>query len=110
VNFKEIKPLCGLCDELDEHLCCRGRHPVLRAEPVGAHCEIRYRERHYMIPADEVIVLPIGNSSAENLACLVRAHPAGADAGGSGPSWQVRELSIGVEETPGQRGIWTLRE
>jgi len=110
VNFKEIKPLIReLCDELDEHVLLPGQHPVLRATRVGPHYDVRYLERQYLIPADEVIVLPIGNSSAEYLAAwfgrAVRDRMRQ-----QWPSLRVRELSVGVEETPGQRGIWTLRE
>ncbi len=111
VNFKEIKPLVrALCDELDEHLLLPGEHPVLTAEPMDdGTTEIRYRERWYRIPTDEVIVLPISNSSAENLAAWFgrtlreRMRPIW-------PDLAVRSLSVGVEETPGQRGVWTLRE
>ncbi len=111
VNFKEIKPLVrALCDELDEHVLIPGRHPVLTtAELPDGNLEIRYRERRYAIPRDEVIVLPIGNSSAENLAAwfgrTLRERMRRV-----WPELAVSELSIGVEETPGQRGIWTLRE
>ena len=111
VNFKEIKPLVrALCDELDEHLLVPGEHPVLTAErSADGMMEIRYRERRYLIPADEVIVLPVSNSSAENLAAWLgrtlreRMRPVW-------PELRIRSLSIGVEETPGQRGVWTLRE
>lgn len=111
VNFKEIKPLVrALCDELDEHVLIPGKHPVLTtAERADGNLEIRYKERCYAIPRDEVIVLPIGNSSAENLAAwfgrTLRERMRKA-----WPALRVRELSIGVEETPGQRGVWTLRE
>ena len=110
VNFKEIKPLVrAICDQLDEHLLIPGRHPVLTAERAGASMEIRYRERRYVVPADEVLVLPIGNTSAENLACwfgaALRERMREA-----WPRLRVRAMSIGVEETPGQRGVWTLRE
>lgn len=110
VNFKEIKPLIrALCDELDEHLLLPGAHPELTAVRVGDHYDVRYRERRYSIPADEVIVLPISNSSAENLAAWfgrtlrdrVRA---------AWPQLVVRSLSVGIEETPGQRGVWTFRD
>ena len=110
VNFKEIKPLIRqLCDELDEHLLIPGEHPTLTAEVVGPHYEIRYRERHYLIPREEVIVLPIGNSSAENLAAWF-GRTLRDRMRGPWPGLTVRELSIGVEETPGQRGVWTLNE
>ncbi len=110
VNFKEIKPLVRqICDELDEHMLVPGQHPVLTAERIGEHCEVRYHERRYLIPADEVLVLPIGNTSAENLAAwfgrTLRERMAAR-----WPRLRVHQLSVGVEETPGQRGIWTLRE
>lgn len=110
VNFKEIKPLVRqLCDELDEHLLIPGEHPVLTAEVQGEHYEIRYRERFYLVPREEVIVLPIGNSSAENLAAWF-GRTLRERMRGTWPDLVVRELSVGVEETPGQRGVWTLQE
>jgi hypothetical protein len=54
-------------------------------------------------------VLPIGNTSAENLAAwfgrTLRERMTAKWA-----SLRVRQLSIGIEETPGQRGIWTMCE
>ncbi len=110
VNFIEIKPLVrALCDELDEHLLLPGKHPVLTAQRCGEAMEIRYRERFYSVPAAEVIVLPIGNTSAENLAAYF-GRRLRESMRKTWPALRVLELSIGVEETPGQRGIWTLRE
>lgn len=112
VNFKEIKPLIrALCDELDERVLIPGLHPVLTSAPAadGENLEIRYRERRYSIPRDEIRVLPIGNTSAENLAAwfgrTLREHMRGR-----WPRLRVTRLAVGVEETPGQRGVWTLRE
>lgn len=110
VNFQEIKPMVrAICDELDEHMLVPGQHPVLTAKRVGPHLEICYRERRYLVPADEVLVLPIGNTSAENLAAwfgrTLRERMRAA-----WPKLDVASMSIGIEETPGQRGTWTLRE
>lgn len=111
VNFKEIKPMVRrLCDELDEHFLIPGQHPVLRATPTGdGQMEIRYRERRYLVPQDEVIVLPIGNSSAENLATWFARELRGRMRT-AWPQLVVRRLEVGVEETPGQRGIYTLQD
>ncbi len=108
VNFKEIKPLVRqLVDELDEHLLIPGQHPELRATPVdGGALEIRYRERRYLIPAEEVIVLPIGNSSAENLAAWVGREIVRRMAQ-RWPGMRPARLTVAVEETPGQRGVFT---
>ncbi len=109
VNFKEIKPLVRqLCDELDEYVLIPGRHAELTAERDGDAMVIRYRERLYRIPADEVLVLPIGNTSAENLAAwfgrTLRDRMRAA-----WPRLVVEQLSVGIEETRGQRGTFTLR-
>lgn len=109
VNFKEIKPLVrSICDQLDEHVLLPGRHPVLTVtdEAEGPNVEVRYRERRYSIPRDEVLVLPIGNTSAENLAgWFGRTLRDRMQA--RWPGLTVRRLEVGIEETPGQRGIWT---
>jgi 6-pyruvoyltetrahydropterin/6-carboxytetrahydropterin synthase len=110
VNFKEIKPMARqLCDELDEFVLMPGQHPELRCTKNGNAMEIRYRERFYSIPADEVLVLPIGNSSAENLAAWF-GRTLRDRMRSRWPHLSVRQLSVGVEETRGQRGTWTLRE
>jgi 6-pyruvoyltetrahydropterin/6-carboxytetrahydropterin synthase len=108
VNFQEIKPLIReIVDELDERLLIPGKHPVLTAERTAdGMMEIRYRERRYLIPAEEVLVLPIGNSSAENLATwLGRELVARMER--RWPGRGVARLVVGVEETPGQRGVYT---
>jgi 6-pyruvoyltetrahydropterin/6-carboxytetrahydropterin synthase len=111
VNFQEIKPLVrAICDELDEHLLLPGRHPVLtaNAQPDG-QLEIRYRERRYLVPANEVLVLPITNTSAENLATFVGGEIR-SRMRTRWPALRVRRLQVGIEETPGQQGIYTSED
>jgi len=111
VNFQEIKPLVrGICDELDEHLLLPGRHPVLTAaKTADGAMDIRYRGRRYLVPADEVIVLPIGNTSAENLAAWV-GQEVRERMRARWPDLRLRQLEVAVEETPGQRGIYSRDE
>ena len=108
LNFKDIKPLVRkLVDDLDEHLLIPGEHPELVAERSGESMEIRYRDRFYSIPAEEVIVLPINNTSAENLAGYLgrRLHQR---LGEDFVDVPLVRLVVGVEETPGQRGSVTI--
>ncbi len=109
VNFKEIKPMVRrLCDELDEHFLIPGKHPVLRCQEVAdGQLEIRYLERRYLIPKGEVIVLPIGNTSAENLATWFARELRGRMRE-QWPSLRVHQLRVSVEETPGQQGIYAM--
>ncbi|MHC5064913.1 MAG: 6-pyruvoyl trahydropterin synthase family protein [Planctomycetota bacterium] len=111
LNFREIKPLIReLVDELNERLLIPAEHPVLTCEPHGGtSMEIRYRERRYLIPAEEIMLLPISNTSAENLAgwladTLLQRLAERFD--GLVPD----SLRVGVEETAGQRGIVEVRK
>lgn len=111
VNFQEIKPLVrAICNELDEHLLLPGRHPVLTAAATAdGSMEIRYRERRYLVPAAEVIVLPISNTSAENLASWV-GRELRERMRARWPELRVQRLEVGIEETPGQRGIYARED
>jgi 6-pyruvoyltetrahydropterin/6-carboxytetrahydropterin synthase len=107
IDFQHIKPLVReLCDGLDEHWIVPGEHPVLGVErlPDGV-TEVRYRERLYRAPSADVLVLPINNTSAENLAAwlgreLVRQIERRFE------GVVVQMLRLSVEETPGQRGVY----
>jgi hypothetical protein len=83
---------------------------VLTAEPNGdGQLEVRYLQRRYSVPVAEAIVLPVNNTSAENLATWIgqrlqerirQQHPQS----------RIAKLSIGVEETPGQMGVYQVVE
>ncbi len=109
LNFKDIKPLIReLVDALDEHLLIPGKHPVLKAnKQADGQMEILYQERRYLVPADEVIVLPINNSSAENLAAYLCRELA-SRLQQKFQQVQLEILEVGVEETPGQQGVCTM--
>lgn len=107
IDFQHVKPVIReLVDELDEHWIVPGEHEELRwEERADGIVEVRYRDRYYAAPRDDVLVLPINNTSAENLAAhagrelLRRLRERFADL-------EVRDLRVAVEETPGQRGVY----
>lgn len=108
LDFQHIKPLIReLVNELDERWILPAQHPELRAEQrADGVVEVRYRERYYAAPAADVLLLPINNTSAENLSTLLgrrllerlRARH---------PDVAVRKLALAVEETSGQRGVYS---
>ena len=107
LDFKEVKPVVRqLCDELDEHWLIPGEHAELRyRHREDGVTEVTYRGLYYAAPTGDVIVLPINNTSSENLA-----------------SWFGRELhrriskrfedldmarlKVSIEETSGQAGVY----
>jgi 6-pyruvoyltetrahydropterin/6-carboxytetrahydropterin synthase len=107
LDFKMAKPVVReMCDELDEHFLLPAEHPVLqhglREDGV---MEVRYLDRYYALPAEDVVVLPINNSSSENLATwfgrelMRRLRLRFEDV-------DFRALRVSVEETRGQRGVY----
>ena len=106
LDFKRVKPVIReLVDELDEHWLVPGEHPDLHVTRRDGQVEVRFAERVYLAPEEDVIVMPINNSSAENLATwfgreLLRRL------GRRFPEVHIRRLGCGVEETAGQRGVY----
>ena len=107
IDFKMVKPIIRrLCDDLDEHWLIPGEHPVLTyTRRDDGHTEVAYQGCRYLAPSDEVIVLPINNTSAENLAAWLgrRLRQELVQAFGV---ISVRRLRVAVSETSGQSGVY----
>jgi 6-pyruvoyltetrahydropterin/6-carboxytetrahydropterin synthase len=108
LDFKAVKPVVReICDRLDEHWLVPGEHAELRAEARrDGTTEVRYRDRVYTAPSEDVLVLPINNTSSENLAAWFGRELA-AELERRFPEVPVTRLRVGVEETSGQQGVWS---
>lgn len=109
VDFKRIKPILRrILEPLDERFLVPGEHAELTCEPDGeGSVVIRYADRRYVIPAEDVVVLPVSNTSSENLAAWIACAVAEA-LGDELPDVPLVSLEVSVEETAGQRGAVTL--
>jgi 6-pyruvoyltetrahydropterin/6-carboxytetrahydropterin synthase len=109
LDFKAVKPLVrAICDELDEHWLVPGEHAVLRwSERPDGTIEVRYQERIYCAPREDVLVLPINNTSSENLATWFGRELARRLAL-KFPRAPIESLRVAVEETTGQRGVYAF--
>ena len=107
LDFQHIKPLVReLVGELDERWILPAQHPELLVEVrADGTVEVRYRERFYAAPAADVVLLPVNNTSAENLSALL-ARRLLERLRQRYPEVVVRALTLAVEETPGQRGVY----
>ncbi|MCC7015119.1 MAG: 6-carboxytetrahydropterin synthase [Planctomycetes bacterium] len=110
LDFKQVKPVVReLVDELDEHWLVPGTHPSLthRARPDGV-TEVLYRGLFYAAPTGDVIVLPINNTSSENLAGWV-ARELRRRLQARFEELEIARLRVSVEETAGQAGVYTYQ-
>lgn len=107
LDFKMVKPVVrAICDRLDEHWIVPGEHEELRVERrADGSVEVVYRDRRYAAPAEDVLVLPINNTSSENLAAWFGRELL-AELARRFPDVQPTELEVAVEETRGQLGVW----
>ena len=85
------------CAELDERTLIPERAERLAVAEEDGAVEVRFAERRYRFPADDVVLLPLVNVSIELLARLLWDAIAPVVAGTG-----VDALSVEVEETAGQ--------
>ncbi|MDA0947715.1 MAG: 6-carboxytetrahydropterin synthase [Planctomycetota bacterium] len=107
LDFKQVKPVVReLCDFLDEHFLVPGLHAELGVGPVeDGHRLVVYRATRYLVPDEDLIVLPINNSSSENLATWF-ARRLKEELESRFVGVQIERLQVAVEETSGQRGVY----
>lgn len=110
IDFLDAKPVVReLCDSLDEHWLVPSEHPELAIEETGdGHRRITYRGCRYEVPAAEVLLLPINNTSVENLATWFGDTLRERLVERFGDT-QVRRLRVAISETSGQSGVYEYR-
>jgi 6-pyruvoyltetrahydropterin/6-carboxytetrahydropterin synthase len=62
------KILRGICDRLDHRMLLPRENPRLTVSAEGRGIVVRYREKTYMFPQEDVVILPVPNTTAEMLA------------------------------------------
>lgn len=98
VDFNVFKKFIKACvDEWDEHVLLPGNQPEMIMATEGPNLHVRFRERYYMFPANEVIILPVTNTSVEELSRLLAEKLINEF-----HSMGISEVEVTVEETAGQ--------
>jgi 6-pyruvoyltetrahydropterin/6-carboxytetrahydropterin synthase len=107
IDFIQVKPVIReLCDDLDEYWILPGEHRELTVKHRDdGHTEVAYRDAHYLAPSDEIRVLPINNTSAENLATWIGRELRERLVTRFGRT-HIRKLRLAVSETAGQWGVY----
>src|SRR3954468_19089125 len=58
-------------DQWDEMVLLPKNHPDMKIQADGASLKINFRDRFYVFPKNEVVLLPVANTSTENLSRLL---------------------------------------
>jgi 6-pyruvoyltetrahydropterin/6-carboxytetrahydropterin synthase len=101
-SFKKI--LRGRCARLDSFTLLPAESRRLRWSRAGGAVEVRCGARTYRFPEDDVLLLPLANTSMELLARLLWDELAPHLEGS-----RVDLLAVAVEESPGQRCWYAAR-
>ncbi len=91
-------------DHWDEIILLPELHADMKFKKNGPSLEVNFRERFYAFPANEVILLPVTNTSVEQLSRLLAE-----DFMNEFKKYHVQSVKVLVEETQGQ-GASTLVE
>lgn len=97
-SFVDVKKAVrAACARLDERTLVPTRSPHVHLRKEDGEFEIRYQERRYVLPAADVLELPLVNTSIEEMALLLwRDLVDTVDLAG------VHTLGVNVSETAGQ--------
>src|SRR3954464_9529122 len=63
----------AITDELDHRMMLATRNPLIAVEEAQQTVRVRYRDREWLFPRDDCVLLPIENTTAELLARYI-AH------------------------------------
>jgi 6-pyruvoyltetrahydropterin/6-carboxytetrahydropterin synthase len=103
IDFSALKRYVReACETLDHRFLLQRNSPLLRVDQVEGGWRVAFRERCYTLPAEDVVALPIENTTAELLAEWLAGRV--AEALRVGGHANVRHITIEVEEMPGQSG------
>lgn len=108
-DFLDIKPIVRrVCDSLDHRLLIAKEHPQIQIHDQETHYKIiPPDQRELIVPKDDVLLLPILNTSAERIAhylCHRILEEIKQDFHFSFPFFEVE-----VEETKGQSAIYQFQ-
>ena len=106
LDFIAFKPLVKrICDSLDHRTLIQTESPNIQVRRRVHEVEVRYRRQKIILPKQDVILLPLANTSTELLAEHI-ARRIRRQVKEKFPGAKLRWIEIGVEEARGQRGIF----
>jgi len=106
LDFITLKPMVKrICDSLDHRTLIQTESPALEVRRRAREIEVRYRQQKFILPKQDVLLLPLANTSTELLAEHV-AKRIRRQVQQNFRGTKIRHMEVGVEEARGQRGIF----
>ena len=96
-----------ITDELDHHMLLPTGNPVIRLHEEGRAVRVRYKDREWVFPREDCVLLPIENTTAELLARYIGQRLQGDLRKQYG--FEPAVLRVEVEENVGQSATWEMR-
>lgn len=104
-DFVELKRIVrDICNRLDHRFLLPLKSDCLDIRESEGEVEVRFRERRYVFPEQDVLGLPVDNITAERLAEHM-AHELHAELRDAD---NITVIEVGVEEAPGQTAYYRL--
>ena len=97
----------AITDELDHRMLLDTRNPHIAVEEGPDSISVRYRERRWLFPRGDCVLLPVENTTAELLARYIAQRLAEDLRRHHG--FVPRVLRVEVEENVGQSATWEWR-
>jgi len=106
LDFISFKPMVKrICDSLDHRTLIQTESPLLQVRRRRNEIEVRYRQQKIVLPKQDVLLLPLANTStellAEHVAKLIQRQVRQKFRG-----VKIHSMEVGVEEARGQRGLF----
>jgi 6-pyruvoyltetrahydropterin/6-carboxytetrahydropterin synthase len=107
-DFIALKRLSkAITDEFDHHMLVATRNALIQVEETPVEVRVRYRDRQWLFPRGDCVLLPIENTTAELLARYI-AHRLLASLK-SECEFVPAALRVEVEENVGQSAAYDWR-
>jgi 6-pyruvoyltetrahydropterin/6-carboxytetrahydropterin synthase len=107
-DFTRLKrALRAVVDRLDHRMLLPTKSPLIRVSQSGAEVQAAYRDKRYVFPLSDVVLLPVPNTTAEMLAWWIAQElRQSLDLSGA------TAIEVEVDESSGQRAFYreTLAE
>ena len=105
VDFIALRDLLqSIVGQLDHHMLLPTNHPSIHVDADDEAVEVRFEDRRWVFPRDDCILLPVENTTAEQLARFI-GRRLGSDLK-SQTGFNADRIRVEVDENEGQIAVW----